>query len=259
MRHDHGWAHGSTPDGTFGGRGMLVAGGARMADGARSSVYLSSLPTSMAPHDVHVIVRAGGAAARTYGDHVAHFGSADVYTFVPEDLSVDDLAPADGGPRRTSLRGTLFRGHVERGGSPIARNAAFDIDQVVRFEQLVPAATAVAPGPLRYLCVGEPDAVVLAHLVTGAHDFDHLVDARVRSAEHLPAELLRAGVVLTFPDRPSEVAARLRADEAIVGQVEAGQIEAGQVEAGAVDSPGAIEITVTRDYYLETGDLSAAR
>ena len=137
MEHDHGFTsdRATAPGPTVGVHGMLVAGGQRTDTAMRSPVYVSHLPMFMPPHDFQVIMRVTGSAAGTYGDFVAHFGSSDIYTFRPEPFSIAELDPSAGVPALTSVRGSLFRGHFERGGSQIATDVSFEVEQVIWFRR----------------------------------------------------------------------------------------------------------------------------
>jgi hypothetical protein len=232
----------------LGVHGMLVLGGERTSSLLSRPVYVSHLPMFMAPHDFQVIARVTGEAAARYDTFVAHFGFSPIYTFRPEPFSIDELDPARGGQARTSFGGALFRGHFERGGSEIASNVSFGIEHVVHFRRFGAAAAKTARDQLRYLCFGERDAAFLAHLITAPPDFDQVLFADIGSLSGVSDEDLRAGVIITVPDRPDDVEARLHEGEALPGAI--------QVEG--TETPGSIELTVAKEYYLETGDLAAA-
>lgn len=227
---------------------MLVLGGQRTDDGLRSPVYVSHLPMFMAPHDFQVIMRVTGKAARIYGDAVARFGTSEIYTFNPEPFSITEFEPSPGGSFRTSFTGTLFRGHFERGGTAIARGVSLEVKQVVHFRRFRPDAGDTGRGELRYLCFGERNAAFLAHLIAMPPDFDQLLAVELSSLSGVSDEDLRAGVIVTAPDRPDDVKAKLQEDE----------VFSGEVQSEETQSPGSIELTVAREYYLETGDLAAA-
>jgi hypothetical protein len=251
MMHHQGHTSGASSDAAHGHalgvHGMLVFGGERTSNALSGPVYVSHLPMFMAPHDFQVIARVTGEAAARYDAFVAHFGFSPIYTFRPEPFSIDDLDPALGGQARTSFGGTLFRGHFERGGSEIASHVSFGIEQVVHFRHFSTAAANTAGEQLRYLCFGERDTAFLAHLITAPPDFDQILFADIGSLSGVSDEDLRAGVIVTVPDRPDDVKARLQEGEAFSGAI--------QVEG--TGTPGSIELTVAHEYYLETGDLAA--
>lgn len=240
MDHHHGDSHGV--------HGMLVLGGQRTGDALRSPVYVSHLPMFMSPHDFQVIVRVTGEAAGRYGDFVAHFGSSDIYTFEPEPFALEELDPlGEGGPARKSFGGKLFRGHFERGGSEIASDVSFEIEQVVHFRRFGSVAEGAAQ-ELRYLGFGESDAAFLAHFITGPPDFDQILNVEITSPGGVSDEDLRRGVVIGAPGRPNDFEARLQE----------GEVFSGEVQAGSAGDSAPIELTVASEYYLETGDLAAS-
>jgi hypothetical protein len=227
---------------------MLVLGGQRTETALRSPVYVSHLPMFSAPHDFQVIVRVGGKAADTYGDFVAHFGLDPIFTFQPEPFSIDELDPsAPGGPARTSFAGDLFRGHFERGGSKIAADARFEVEQVIHFRRFRSGGSR-DKGQLRYLCFGQPDAAHLAHLVEGPPpDFDQVLQVEAGRLSGVSPELLGEGVVIGVDDRSDELEARLQPGETFSAEVE------GEPTGGSTS----IELGVASEYYFETGDLAA--
>jgi hypothetical protein len=227
---------------------MLVLGGQRTDTALRSPVYVSHLPMFSAPHDFQVIVRVGGDAANTYGDFVAHFGLDPIFTFQPEPFSIDELDPrAPGGPARTSFSGDLFRGHFERGGSKIADDTAFEVEQVIHFRRFRSGGDRDR-GPLRYLVFGQPDAAHLAHLVEGPPpDFDQVLQAEPAQLSGVPREQLPKGVVVGVPDRGDEIEARLQPGETVSAELE------GESTGGSAS----VELAVASEYYFETGDLAA--
>ena len=239
MEH-HGHLHGV--------HGMLVLGGQRTDTAMRSAVYVSHLPMFSSPHDFQVILRVGGEAARVYGDFVAHFGLDPIFTFEPEPFSIDELDPsAAGGPARTSFGGTLFRGHFERGGSEIASDVRFEVEQAIHHRRFS-SGKSPEEGPLRYLCFGQRDAAFLAHLVEAPPpDFDQILQVELGGANGASDEQLRDGVVVRVPDRADEIERRLQPGETFSAEPDA--------ESGDGSAP--IELIVSTEYYFETGDLAA--
>lgn len=246
--HTSGGSGGAGHGHALGVHGMLVFGGEQTGSLLSRPVYVSHLPMFMAPHDFQVIARVTGEAAARYDAFAAHFGSSEICTFRPEPFSIDELDPALGGQARASFGGTLFRGHFERGGGEIASRVSFGMEQVVHFRRFSAAAANEAQRQLRYLCFGDRDAAFLAHLITAPPDFDQILSADVGSLIGVSCEDLRAGVIITAPDRPDEVTARLLEGEAFSGAI--------QVEG--TGTAGSVELTVGHEYYLETGDLASA-
>ena len=232
--------------GTVGLHGMLVFGGGGL-DLVQAPVYISHLPMFAAPHDFQVIAQVSGDAAGTYGNFISHFGFSSTYTFKPVPFPIDELDPSGGGPARTSIAGTLFRGHFERGGEPIGTGVSVDIEQVVHFRRFSPEA-GNARDHLRYICFGGRDQAFLAHVITAPPDFDQILAVQVGALTGVSDDNLRAGLIVGVPDRPDDVTSRLQETQTITAQVQ---------DQGA-DTGGSAELTVQREIYLETGDLAAA-
>ena len=95
-------------------------------------------------------------------------------------------------------------------------------------------------------CFGERDAAFLAHLVVSPPDFDQVLAVDIGAAAVSDADL-RAGVILQVPGRRDELASRLRAPETL-----------SRMAAKDSAASGSIDLTVTREYYLESGDLAGA-
>src|SRR6266568_1030813 len=227
--------------------GMLVFGGQHTDSQFRSPVYVSHLPMFMHPHEFQVIARVSGTAAGIYGDFAAHFGTSTIYTFKPEPFSIDELDPSGGGPARTSIAGTLFRGHFERGGEPIGTGVSVDIEQIVHFRRFSPEA-GNARDHLRYICFGGRDLAFLAHVITAPPDFDQILAVQVGALNGVSDDNLRAGLIVRVPDRSDDVTTRLQEAETITAEVQ---------DQGA-GTGGSVGLTAEREIYLETGDLAAA-
>jgi hypothetical protein len=59
-----------------------------------------------------------------------------LYTFEPEVFAITELDPGGDGPARTAVEGTIFHGHFERGGSPIAEHVTAEVRCFGRAGQL---------------------------------------------------------------------------------------------------------------------------
>lgn len=148
---------------TMGVHGMLLFGD--------SVLYLSHLPMFANPHNFQVLLEVGfedGVREALTGD--------DLYTFVPEPFAIVELAAE---PARTSMEGTIFRGHFERGGQPIGDPVVADVQRVVHFRELDSDAARAEDRELAYLCFGRAGRLHLAHEITARPDFDHLLTARL--------------------------------------------------------------------------------
>ena len=115
-QHKQGSGHGGHGgDGTMGVHGMLLFG--------EDALYLSHLPMFQSPHNFQVILEAGfdDAAAQVLRADRETSGQDLYYTFEPAKFHITELDPGGDGPARSSIEGTIYRGHFERGGQPIAR------------------------------------------------------------------------------------------------------------------------------------------
>jgi hypothetical protein len=250
--HPHAEHH-HHPDGecdTTGRHGMLLFG----AD----PVYLSHLPMYMCPHNFQVLLEAqlpADTMDTLRADRARH--GDGLYTFDPDRFPIAELEPHDGVPARTSLTGTIFRGHFERGGTPIAKGVRVDVARVVRFRELDGAAE---PGSgLPYLCFGRGDQVFLAHELTGRPNFDQVLAVRF-----VP------GTVRTQVGHPlTDDVAELRFEQA--QPVEFGRddgidrrLTAGEVATAlfrSTRSPSSsrgfsVGVEVVRELYLEIDELA---
>jgi hypothetical protein len=254
----HGAAHGASapaagaPEPTMGVHGMLVAGG-----DPEGRVLLSHLPLYRPPHDrqLLVVARLVGPAAARYAADRARSGER-VYTIEPERFPLARLARAGAGDG-VRFRATLYRGHFERGGTPIARDVEVAVERVLvsRAVEATPAAAAPAgrayPGYLLRL----GDDLLLAHRVGGAPSYDQVVVLVADGA--VPAHpLLRAAregavevVVLPGTGAPGGADGPL---------AEAAAVRLAAAAPGAAAAP-ALRARVRRQLYLEHDDLAPPR
>lgn len=163
--HDaHGGGHGN--DDTTGVHGMLLFG--------EDDLYLSHLPMFMTPHNFQVLLEAG------FDDAVREvLGAGGLHTFEPEVFAITELDPGGDGPARTAIEGTIFRGHFERGGTPIAEGVTAEVRRVVYFAEFDKQARHEADQALTYLCFGRAGQLHLAHRITASPDFDQVLQARL--------------------------------------------------------------------------------
>jgi hypothetical protein len=108
-------------------------------------LYLSHLPMFQSPHNFQMLLEVGFDDAALQALRADREGGGDLYTFEPEKFPISELDPGGDGPTRTSMAGTVFHGHFERGGTPIARATA-QIRNVVYFAELDVQATQDEPG-----------------------------------------------------------------------------------------------------------------
>ena len=233
--HDHPPRHPDTTD----VHGMLLFG-----DEAR---YLSHLPMFMHPHNFQVLFEVGfdEAAERALVRDRAN-GHQGFHTFVPEPFPILNLDPTSRAPV-TSLRGTVVRGHFERGGTPIATQATATVRQVVYFSELDVNAGPADDQPLSYLAFGAGDERYLVHKIVAGPSFDHVLTARPVAGGAAPDGGLDSGV-------PDLREIRFDSGDTPGDRLVPGRIVEGLLEGAA--SSGPVKLEVQREVYLEIGELA---
>ncbi len=181
-QHEHGGGHdGHGENGTMGGHGEHGTMGVHgMLLFGEEALYLSHLPMFESPHNFQVILEVG------FDDAVSEVLRADrkaggdgMHTFEPVEFHITELDPSGDGPARSSIEGTIYHGHFERGGRPIARGAVAEVHNIVYFNELDVEADHTADRDLTYLCFGHPGQLHLAHQITASPDFDQVLTARL--------------------------------------------------------------------------------
>jgi hypothetical protein len=219
----------------MGTHNMLVVG--------EDPVYLSHLPMFMVPHDFQVLVQVtfadGGRDPQA--EYVAdrRQRESNVYTFSPEQFAITGLVEPAAKPARQSFRGGLFRGHLERGGVPLAEDVGVSVQQVVHFRRF--ERPGARPATLTYLLFGAGAALFLAHFITRPPDFDHVLSVTLGGRRPADEELAR-GLLVEFEGRRDTLAERVREGEQLTGTTG--------------DPPVELQVEVDREFYLETGDLA---
>jgi hypothetical protein len=217
------------------------------------SIFLSHLPMFMPPHDAQVIVEAtfvapGGKSADEayFADRTRH-RNLRFYTVQPESFAIQELFESDQThPLRSRFKATVFRGHLEKGGTPVdgLQNVEVQIKRLVHAHSFggdtLPALTYV-------LFVGGKE-LFLAHFISQPPDFDQILSISAKGA--LPsAEELQRGVTVEVPGRRNAPADRLKSKEAAAVR--------GHV-TGAHQFLD-LNITVEGELYFEEGELSSAK
>ncbi len=253
--HAHGGTH--REGDTTGIHGMLLFGD-------EEALYLSHLPMFASPHNFQVILEVGfDAAVRDTFLSDRQAAGDGIHTFVPELFPIVELHDQGGdGPARTSIRGTIFRGHFERGGKPIAEDIVAAVRHVVYFVELDVAAKRGEDWDLSYLCFGHPGRLYLAHAIKARPDFDHVVSARMvpETVTNPMGELTGADVSTVGYDHAQLVRFRERRDtpqdRLAPGEVTRAGFEATFGPEPVVSHGFFVQIEVVSDLYFETGDLA---
>ncbi|MBO3749846.1 hypothetical protein J5X84_27515 [Streptosporangiaceae bacterium NEAU-GS5] len=232
---------------------LLVVGDHRL--------YFSHLPMfSMPEHRFQVLLEV------TLGEEVeevlrtdAKTTGNDTYTFEPRRFPIVELDPADGGPVRTSMVGTIFRGHFERGGESIAEDVTARIQRVAHFRPLDPQAHHDNAGRLSYLCFGGAGDLFLAHKITARPDFDQVVRVHMApgTVEHAPGTIvpsdvlasdfdLAVPVIISRVDTPAE---RLTENTTATALFDLPVTRSGEHSF-------TVQLRIDREIYLEIGELA---
>jgi hypothetical protein len=176
------------------------------------------------------------------------------------EFPITELDPGGDGPARTSVEGTIFHGHFERGGRPIARGVTAQVRNVVHFAELDVKAHHDPDGRLTYLCFGRAGRLHLAHRITASPDFDQvlavrLVPGTVTDPAGRPVD---ADVTRDF-EQAAPVEFRGR-DDTPKDRLAPGEIADGFFFAtfGPGGSHGfGVQVQVDRELYMELGDLGS--
>ncbi|MFD0738884.1 MBL fold metallo-hydrolase [Lysobacter koreensis] len=165
--------------------GMLVVG--------TEVVYLSHLPMFHVPHNYQLIFEAGladDALAAYRADAQRHPGQ--LYTLVPSQRWVLPETIRE----HASFSADLYRGHFERGGTPIRQDIDVAVKRIVQFRRFEPGR---APQPEEWIGFGRGREHFLAHRLEGPPDMDQVVQVSAAQGEegaalHLPgAKELQVG------------------------------------------------------------------
>ena len=209
-----------------------------------TGVFLSHLPMFMAPHNVQLILEAtfnngGGKVNDVYFQDRRKNSDTRIYTLEPEVLPLESLFK----PR--AFAGTVFRGHLERGGRPI--NALTDIQVDVKrvvYSQVFGQGLDKSD-QLEYILFGNAPEFFLAHVIAAPPDFDQVLSVAIEDPP-APDDLAR-GVRVSFPERSNSAAERIKEGE---------KLEARGHATGAHQFLS-LNIQAGVEFYLEEGELSS--
>lgn len=210
--------------------GMLMVG--------NHKIYLCHLPMFHSPHDYQLIVEAdlGQAANNLYLQDRKNHPEQDIYTLQPQQRFV--LPALIQNP--TTFPAKIYRGHFERGGTPIAESVPVTITRVIYFKNF--AEDAPKAETLDYILFGSQHEQFIAHLITAKPDFDQVMSVEVGNDQLKSAVEKLNHVVLEIPgstnDKPISGPAALRAI--------------------ALEANTKVTLTLSHphQYYLEFDDLS---
>lgn len=226
-----------------------------------------SFPGFDSPHRYQVILEASfSQREKDLGDvfaaeRKAH-GESNIYTFSPEKFVLQDLAPQIKKAPLRQLSGTIFRGHLEKGGTSIFKDVTAAV-RVVYFSEFTSKATAskakarAAPKRyLQYILFGAGPELFLAHLVTQPPDFDQILPVtlfgRFPSPLQEPTnEDLKRGMVIGFPQMTNTISRRLKPGLRVGNTPERVRV----INSEVVKAAGVLELLADKEIYLEEGEL----
>ena len=187
------------------------------------------------PHRFQVILQGSFAdASPIYFDDRSKHPEVKMYTVSPTDPFVlPKLAELK------SFNGTVFRGHLERGGKPMSglQNVAVNVKSMVHVHEFDPAAKAAVA--LEYLLFGRGSELFLAHSIVRPPDFDQILSVNVTGLTLADSDLGNA-IKLSIPLKKNTPAGRLKEGE----------------QAAAVMGDGRkLGVQGIREFYFEEGEL----
>jgi hypothetical protein len=215
----------------------------------RDAPFISHLPMFGNEHRFQVIARTHFTGG---GEDLDPLYAVDreenlevrMYTVRPDEQFVlSSLFSPVTEPARNSFDGTVFRGHLERGGREIdgLRTISVEIEEVVYAREL----QEVRPqSNLQYVLFGSQGDLYVAHLISGTPDFDQVIPIAI-DEDNITLHALPNGSIVTIPERDNTAATRLREGETVLGEV----------LASGSDEVMPLRISVGPEYYFEEGEL----
>jgi hypothetical protein len=217
----------------------------------QQTIYLSHLPMFMFDpqhheHNFQVILEVtlsgpGNPQASYAADRQQH-PNERMYTMSPAAFEMVELDPRH--PRRDTLTGDIFRGHLERGGRKIITGAVARVVNTVYFHAFDRSAQPLAQ--LEYLLFGKGPEQFLTHVITRPPDFDQILSVTL-SGQSISDDDLLQGVRITIPGRANTPHTRIKAGERVTGRVQRAGAPAGQ--------PLALQLEAGTELYFEEGEL----
>jgi len=215
------------------------------------TVYLSHLPMFQEkgeppmPHRYQAILEVAIAKQNSYVKDRREHGSTRIYTLNPENFVLPALVSSDSQskPLRSFKAMAIFRGHLERDNRVrILQDVDVSVKNVIYFREFDPEDKKSPQ--LEYLLFGKGQELFMAHVITAAPDFDHIVSVKIIDHKFTNAELAK-GVTVVFPGNTNAVASRLREKQRVVGEI--------KIDNAA--APKKIQVEVSREFYFEEGEL----
>ena len=168
-----------------------------------------------------------------------------MYTLQPKAFVLPRLFTPCDRPALNTFVATVFRGHLERGGRPIAGldNVMVRVQRIVQAEKFDPAVEK--PTTLTYLLFGKAQELFLAHLIVHPPDFDQILSVKITGHEFTDAELTR-GVRVVFLDKNNTASQRLSHD----------QPSRGRFHVSGAHEFLDLDVQPGTEFYFEEGELA---
>lgn len=231
---------------------MLVVG--------EKAAYLSHLPMFeklnprgteyTSPHRYQVILEVGFAngANDLHGVYAADRvdnPSVKIYTLNPEKFVLPQLADDSNATALTSFKGTVFRGHLEKGGTPVEglEGVSVNVKRVVHFRKFNPRDSK--PAHLEYLLFGKPDELFLSHLISKPPDFDQVLSVKIAGRSFTDEQLGRS-LRVEISERANTALKRLKEGQQVSGAIITGR---------AATTPAGLQVQAGTEFYFEEGEL----
>jgi hypothetical protein len=214
-------------------------------------IFLSHLPMFMPPHDAQVVVEAnfvkdGRNVDDVYFADRARNASVRFYTVQPESFVLQELFQPDSThARRTQFKANVFRGHLEKGGTPVGPLQNID----VRVKRIVHAHNFEGgdklPSLTYFLCSDDQE-MLLTHLISNAPDFDQILAVSITGELPSAADLER-GLIVEVPGRSNVTTDRLHPKEVVPAKA---HVSGGHQFLN-------VNIVIQAELYFEEGELSS--
>lgn len=216
------------------------------------TVFLSHLPMFMTPHNFQVILEAtftsgGKSVQEIYTKDRQNNKHTKMYTLEPQESFTLPSLFIPNPPSRHSFKGTILRGHLERGGEKIEglTNIDVNVTRVVYAQTL--DRSVVKPDKLSYLLFGSQEELFMAHVIAKPPDFDQILAVKI--VDPPSDDELNRLVRVVILDRENTAARRIKEKEKVAGQ--------GHV-TGAHQFLQ-LEIEAAVEFYFEEGELASTR
>lgn len=148
--------------------------------------------------------------------------------------------------RVASFKGTIYRDHFERGGTPIIKDARLMIQNIIHLR--VFDSSRERPSKIEYILFGKGNETFCAHKIARPPDFDHLLSVKVSGVKLTDANLQK-GLRVRVPTLAETIDSRLQENQRVVFDIEfPNDDQPKQAQA---------RLTVLKELYFETGDLAS--